>query len=197
MQELGKRYLEEIRVQNMHVTPQLREAMDKKRFERMNSVPKLAKSRKYLDQIARDFKESIDLVVQKDLTRNLNPTRNTDSHNAFIHNMKYFDNRLDYDETKLRYKAGGESIGLELGDKYISSIQTKLNVLQKEAKANKQQPNVEGEKKQLDKIEPKQDQKPMEDPNQNPRASPVKDDKSNPNTKPSVTKPDTKAVQKP
>lgn len=132
MHDLGKRYLEEVRLQNMQVTPEIREKMDKKRFERMKSMPKQVKSRKYLDDVAREFKDPRDVVFQKDLTKSLKPTLNSDSHNAYIHNLKYFDNRLDAGETKLRYKAGGQEIGLELGDRYISSIQGKLHKLEKE-----------------------------------------------------------------
>lgn len=132
MHEIGKRYLEEVRHQNVNVTPQARKKMDEKRFMHMKSVDKPKKSRKYLDQIARDFKDPRDVVVQKDQMRKLNPTRNTDSHNAFVHNVKYFDEKLIDHETKLKYKATKEDLGLDLGDKYINSIQNKLTVLEKE-----------------------------------------------------------------
>jgi hypothetical protein len=132
MHELGQKYLEDVRRQNMNVTPQTRKVMDEKRFAQMRSVDKPKKSRKYLDQVARDFKDPREVVVQKDLMKKLKPTTNSDSHNAFVHNVKYFDERLVDQEIKVKYKAGKQDLGLELGDKYINSIQSKLNVLEKE-----------------------------------------------------------------
>jgi hypothetical protein len=149
--------------------------MDEKRFMHMKSVDKPKKSRKYLDQIAREFKDPREVVVQKDQFRKLNPTSNTDSHNAFLHNVKYFDEKLIDHETKLRYKATKEDLGLDLGDKYINSIQSKLTILEKETKAKeKSAAKDQAEPKKQDqtssgtakdaKATGKQDPKPKDNP---------------------------------
>lgn len=133
MHNLGKKYLEEIRHQNLKVTPQKRKAMDEKRFAKNINVPKKMKSRKYLDDVAREFKDPIEVVVQRDLMKHLNPTSGTDSKNAFIKNMKYFDDKLEDQETKVKYEAGKKDATLELGGMYINSIESKLKVLEKES----------------------------------------------------------------
>jgi hypothetical protein len=179
MQELGKKYLDEVRHQNVNVTPQARKMMDEKRFMQLKSVDKPKKSRKYLDEIAREFKQSRDVVVQKDQIKKLNPTRNTDNHNAFLHNVKYFDDKLIDHETKLRYKATKEDLGLDLGDKYINSIQSKLTVLEKETKGKEKDAN----KDTLASKKPDQGStaKPVTNTNTKPAANP------DPKTKDSTT----------
>lgn len=197
MHELGKRYLDDVRHQNMNITPETRKKMDEKRFLQMKSVEPQKKSRKFLDQVSRKFNDPRDMVVQRDLIKKLNPTSNSDSQAAFLHNVKYFDEKLIDQETKLRYKATREEAGLELGDKYINSIQNKLNILEKEANIDKKKDKLDAQASKRDERKAVAVSTATTDVKQKDSQPDAKVDAKPADTKPGETKPtDPKATDK-
>lgn len=135
--ELGEKYLEEIRAQNALVPESKRKELELRRFEARRRVPKPAKDRKYIDEVRRYYVEPKEIVAHKDLLKNLNPTKSSDSKVAVLKVVESLDSQIKQKEVRVKYKADQKHQENSLGDMYISSIQTKLNLLETQAKNKK------------------------------------------------------------
>lgn len=134
MHELGNQYLSHVRKLNEKTTPEMRVALEKKRFETLQApTPRNRKNRKYLDDIAREFTEPRDVVFQKDLLKRLNPSVSSAAKGSYIENVKNFDTHIELRALRERYGVPDKHTkGADVGDLYVTSIANKLDTLQKE-----------------------------------------------------------------
>lgn len=135
--ELGEKYLEEIRSQNALVPESKRRELELKRFEANRRIPKPVKDRKFIDQVRRYYVEPKEIVAHKDLLKNLNPTKSSDSKVAVLKVVESLDSQIKQKEMRVKYRADQKHSDNNLGDMYISSIQTKLDLLETQTKKKK------------------------------------------------------------
>lgn len=124
----GNQYLEQVRHMNRNITNEKRKEMDERRF--FQPAPqKITKSRKYLDDVSRQFKDPREFVRQKDLLKDLQKGKNTESRNALLENIKNFDSQMDLKEKSLKYVGSKGTSEKDLTNLYINNIESKLKLL--------------------------------------------------------------------
>lgn len=194
MHELGNEYLAHVRKLNEKTTPEMRVALEKKRFETLQApTPRNRKNRKYLDDIAREFTEPRDVVFQKDLLKRLNPSVSSAAKGSYIENVKNFDEHIELKALRERYGVPEKGKAADVGDLYVTSIANKLDTLQKEVGIKGQQkPGRSPDKGELFSDPFKQPVSKM-NPSPPPKSSGVADPKpQQPPTKTTTSAPGTK-----
>ena len=135
--EHGNQYLDHVRRLNRNMTLEKRKELDEKRFQTIQNSMKTVKppkSRKYLDQISRQFSQPKEFVQHKDLLKELQVKQDSRSKNAMIENIKNFDNHLDLKERSELFNNKNKNGDNSINDLYISNIQNKLSILDKHVK---------------------------------------------------------------
>lgn len=130
--EHGNQYLAQVHRMNSNVTTEKRKEMDERRFFQP-AVPKQTKSRKYLDEVSRQFKDPREFVRQQDLLKDLQKAHNSESRNALLANIKNFDSQMDLKEQSLKFVGGKGSAEQHLTDLYVNNIESKLKLLDRDA----------------------------------------------------------------
>jgi hypothetical protein len=68
-------------------------------------------------------------VRQKDLLKDLQKGKNTESRNALLENIKNFDSQMDLKEKSLKYVGSKGTSEKDLTNLYINNIESKLKLL--------------------------------------------------------------------